>query len=170
MGLFNEKDRENGQISRRRSRTTLGPTGSIVPIARRVILGLWVGSLWTVGYVAAPTLFAVLDDRRLAGEIAGQLFFAETWLSLICATLIVLPEFTGDNRRTIFRLDNILVMICVAFVAGAEWGVRPLMDASRLADGSSGTGFAMWHGVAAGMYLWASLCGLLALWRSASGR
>ena len=142
----------------------------IVPIARQVVLSLWVGSLWTVGYLVVPMLFAVLDDRQLAGEIAGQLFFAETWLSLICAALILLPEFIIDIRRAILRPDNILVMLCVVLLAGAEWGVRPLMDASRLTDGSSGPDFAMWHGVAAGMYLWASLCGLLALWRSASGR
>lgn len=134
------------------------------------MLSLWAGSLWTVGYLAAPTLFAVLDDRRLAGEIAGRLFYAETWLSLICAALILLPEFIGDHRGAIFRLDNILVIVCVALLAGAEWGVRPLMDASRLADGGTGPDFAMWHGVAAGMYLWACLCSLLALWRSASGR
>ena len=133
----------------------------IFPVARRVVLSLWVGSLWTVGYLAAPTLFAVLDDRRLAGEIAGQLFFAETWLSLICAGLILLPEFFDDIRHAIFRPDNILVIICVVLLAGAEWGARPLMDASRIADGSGGPDFAMWHGVAAVLYLGASLCGLL---------
>lgn len=134
------------------------------------MLSLWVGSLWTVGYLVAPMLFAVLDDRRLAGEIAGHLFYAETWLSLICAALILLPEFIGGIRRAILQPDNILLIVCVVFLVGAEWGVRPLMDAARTADGSTGPDFAMWHGVAAGMYLLASLCGLLALWRSASGR
>ncbi len=126
-------------------------------------MSLWVGSLWTVGYLVVPMLFAVLDDRRLAGEIAGHFFYAETWLSLICAALILLPEFIGGIRRAFLQPDNILLIACVVFLAGAEWGVRPLMDAARTADGSAGPDFAMWHGVAAGMYLLASLCGLLAL-------
>ena len=146
----------------------MSPTG--FGVARGVVLSLWAGSLWTVGYLAAPTLFAVLDDRRLAGEIAGRMFYAETWLSLICAALILLPEFIGNLRRAIFRLDNILVIVCVVLLVGAEWGVRPLMDASRLADGSTGPDFAMWHGVAAGMYLCASIVALVLLWRSNSGR
>ncbi|MCH6572893.1 MAG: DUF4149 domain-containing protein [Proteobacteria bacterium] len=146
----------------------MSPTG--FGVARGVVLSLWAGSLWTVGYLAAPTLFAVLDDRRLAGEIAGRMFYAETWLSLICAALILLPEFIGNLRRAIFRLDNILVIVCVVLLVGAEWGVRPLMDASRLADGGTGPDFAMWHGVAAGMYLCASIVALVLLWRSNSGR
>ena len=146
----------------------MSPTG--FGVARGVVLSLWAGSLWTVGYLAAPTLFAVLDDRRLAGEIAGRMFYAETWLSLVCAALILLPEFIGNLRRAIFRLDNILVIVCVVLLVGAEWGVRPLMDASRLADGGTGPDFAMWHGVAAGMYLCASIVALVLLWRSNSGR
>jgi hypothetical protein len=137
--------------------------------ARQVVLSLWVGSLWTVGYLAAPTVFAVLADRHLAGEIAGQLFFAETWLSLICATFILVPDLVRDLRHAIFQTDNILVIMSVGLLAGMQWGVRPLIDASRLADGSTGPDFAMWHGVAAGMYLLASLSALLVLWRSASG-
>ena len=133
------------------------------------MLSLWVGSLWTVGYLAAPTLFAVLEDRHLAGEIAGQLFFAETWLSLICATFILAPDLIRNFRQAFFRVDNMLVILSVVFLAGMQWGVRPLVDASRLADGSTGPNFAMWHGVAAGMYLLASLSALLVLWRSASG-
>jgi hypothetical protein len=30
--------------------------------------------LWAVGYLAAPTLFATLSDRVLAGTIAASLF------------------------------------------------------------------------------------------------
>ena len=32
-----------------------------------VALTLWIGALWTVGYVVAPTLFSTLSDRALAG-------------------------------------------------------------------------------------------------------
>jgi len=39
-----------------------------------IVITLWVGALWAIGYLAAPTLFHVLDDRALAGKVAGQLF------------------------------------------------------------------------------------------------
>ncbi|HEX7634207.1 MAG TPA: DUF4149 domain-containing protein, partial [Noviherbaspirillum sp.] len=50
--------------------------------ARLLIATLWVGSLWTVGYLVAPTLFATLSDRALAGMIAGSIFRLEAWLSV----------------------------------------------------------------------------------------
>ena len=111
----------------------------------------------------------MLVDRHLAGQIAGQLFFTETWLSLICAAFILAPDLVRDLRNAIFKADNALVILSVVLMAGMQWGVRPLIDESRLADGSPGPDFAMWHGIAAAMYLAASISALLVLWRSASG-
>ena len=31
-------------------------------------LTLWVGGLWTIGYVVAPTLFSTLADRQLKAD------------------------------------------------------------------------------------------------------
>lgn len=40
----------------------------------------WVGSLWAIGYLAAPLLFAAQPDKQLAGTLAGQMF---TWVSYL---------------------------------------------------------------------------------------
>ena len=37
-----------------------------------IVITLWVGALWAIGYMAAPTLFHVLDDRALAGKLAAN--------------------------------------------------------------------------------------------------
>ncbi|MES2016126.1 MAG: DUF4149 domain-containing protein, partial [Pseudomonadota bacterium] len=50
--------------------------------ARLLLITLWAGSLWTIGYVVAPTLFATLHDRVLAGVIAGSMFTSQAWLSM----------------------------------------------------------------------------------------
>lgn len=49
---------------------------------------MWVGALWTTGLIVAPTLFATLSDRALAGTIAGNLFRVIAWLSLFCAAAL----------------------------------------------------------------------------------
>ena len=56
---------------------------------RILVATLWAGSLWTIGFVVAPTLFATLSDRVLAGNIAGSLFRVEAWLSIACAVLLL---------------------------------------------------------------------------------
>ena len=40
-------------------------------ITERILLTLWVGGLWSVGYLAVPVLFHGLNDRRLAGMVSG---------------------------------------------------------------------------------------------------
>ena len=39
-----------------------------------VLLALWVGGIFAVGYLVAPVLFAMLPDRSVAGLVAGHLF------------------------------------------------------------------------------------------------
>ena len=45
-------------------------------------LTLWVGGLWAIGYLVAPTLFATLADRQLAAMLAGKLFILIGWVGL----------------------------------------------------------------------------------------
>ncbi|MGH8187222.1 MAG: DUF4149 domain-containing protein, partial [Steroidobacteraceae bacterium] len=54
-------------------------------VVARVLAGLWAGSLLTICGIVAPTLFATLDDRRLAGEVAGRFFEIATWLGIAFA-------------------------------------------------------------------------------------
>ena len=57
-------------------------------VGERILLTLWVGGLWAIGYIAAPTLFAMLDDRKLAGALAGQMFHIISYIGLVCGTLL----------------------------------------------------------------------------------
>ncbi|NOX26610.1 MAG: DUF4149 domain-containing protein, partial [Gammaproteobacteria bacterium] len=43
-------------------------------LGERILLTLWVGGTWTVGYIVAPVLFKFLEaDRQLAGALAGEM-------------------------------------------------------------------------------------------------
>lgn len=137
--------------------------------ARLLIATLWVGSLWTVGYLVAPTLFAILDDRVLAGTIAGTLFRIEAWLSLVCAlAIIVLIKFAGadkDGKASKHLLGIAMAMLACTLIG--YFGLQPFMTALRAAAGSGGvmasaskTQFGILHGVASAFYLTQSLLGV----------
>jgi hypothetical protein len=141
----------------------------IVVRARLLIATLWVGSLWTLGYLVAPTLFATLPDRILAGTIAGSLFRVEAWLALACALLLTLLfgfRTADDNaplRKTLLRLT--LVMLLCTLIG--YFGIQPFMASLREAAGPGGvmssavkTQFGILHGVASGIYLIQSLLGV----------
>lgn len=137
--------------------------------ARLLIATLWVGSLWTVGYLVAPALFASLDDRVLAGTIAGTLFRIEAWLSLVCAlAIIVLIKFAGADKGG--KASKHLLGIAMAMLACTligYFGLQPFMTALRAAAGPGGvmdsaskTQFGILHGVASTFYLIQSVLGV----------
>ncbi len=129
---------------------------------RVLIATLWSGSLWAVGYIAAPTLFMTLDDKTLAGSIAGSLFRVEAWLSLYCgATLLILhvmrPPAIELRQRRIW-LALIIAMLACTLVG--YFGVQPMMAELRSVAGPNGVmesgarnQFALWHGVSSGIYM-----------------
>jgi len=135
------------------------------PVSLRVgeslIQTLWVGGLWTVGYIAAPTLFARLDDTRLAGSLAGDMFDIMAWISIACGLLLLFAESGSGRPAGIRRLRRWLISGMMTCLALGVWGLRPWMQAARLADGSPGDNFALLHGISAMFYLVASLSGIL---------
>ncbi len=135
--------------------------------ARLLVVTLWVGSLWTVGYLVAPTLFMTLHDRTLAGTIAGSLFHVEAWLSLVCGlALVVLIKSTSNEsqHRTVLRvIAGMLVCTLIGY-----FGFQPFMAALRESAGAAGVmasdakmQFGILHGAASVLYLIESLLGVV---------
>lgn len=137
--------------------------------ARLLVATLWVGSLWAIGYLVAPTLFATLPDRVLAGTIAGFLFRIEAWLSMISAiVLIALGKFGASDvdGKTNKRLQWLVVGMLACTLLG-YFGLQPFMTALRDAagpggvmDSSSKTQFGILHGIASVFYLVQSMLGV----------
>jgi hypothetical protein len=132
--------------------------------AERILLTLWVGGMWTTGYIVAPTLFAMLKDNKpLAGNIAGQLFTVMSFIGLACAVLLLIAAFTrAQNWWRDGRVITLLVMMLIILVG--QFVLQPMMaelKAAGIADGSSNAAqFGRLHGVASLLFLVNSLLGL----------
>lgn len=140
----------------------------MLPRARLLIATLWVGVLWTVGFVVAPTLFATLADRALAGTIAGSLFRIVAWLSLACAAVLLVMLLREEKRsaRPLFYLIAGMVLCTVAGYFGLQPAMASLreivhagaaVDAEQLAQARKH--FGILHGVSTGFYVIQSLLG-----------
>jgi hypothetical protein len=134
----------------------------ILPKVRLLVAALWAGSLWAVGYLVAPTLFATLSDRVLAGVIAGSLFHAMAMLSLGCGLAMLLllwrgtPGWDGKRRRTVLAFIVVMVLCTVA----SHFGLQPMMAELKAAaapggvmDAAAKSRFGMLHGVSSVIYL-----------------
>ncbi|MGE5650699.1 DUF4149 domain-containing protein [Noviherbaspirillum sp. UKPF54] len=134
--------------------------------ARLLIATLWAGSLWTIGYLVAPTLFATLDDKVLAGSIAGSLFRIEAWLSVFCATVLLAlaAGMTGPHSGKPGRRLSWIVAGMLACTVIGYFGLHPYMAALKEAVGPGGvmaadarTQFGILHGISSAFYLVQSL-------------
>lgn len=147
-------------------------SGSLVGGLRVLLVTLWVGSLWTVGYLAAPTLFATLPDRLLAGTIAGSLFRVEAWLSVACG-LSLLLLFLADRRFERRRSCIVLVVLMLVCVSVGYFGLQPFMAELRATAAANGgvmteaarARFGLLHGVASVIYLVQGLLGAVLVLR-----
>mgnify|MGYP003340094026 CR=1 FL=1 len=142
-----------------------------------VALTFWIGGMWAVGYVVAPTLFHSLADRAMAGMLAGKLF---TWMayvgigSAIYLLLFRLARFGGSAfKQSIFWL--VLTMLLIT-LAGEFW-VQPILEGLKgqalpqnVMESVFRDRFAAWHGVASVLYLIQSVLGVLLVWLHARSR
>lgn len=131
--------------------------------ARLLIACLWAGSLWTVGYLVAPTLFATLSDRVLAGSIAASMFRAEAWLSIACALALLLLLRWGMEEKQ-GRVLSRIALAMLACTLLSHFGLQPQMAALREAAGAGGVmegagkaRFGALHGVSSVIFLIQSL-------------
>jgi hypothetical protein len=125
----------------------------------RILLTLWVGSMWAIGYIAAPALFANLEDRALAGTLAGVLFEIVAYIGMLCAVLLLLSnQLRNPGRRLNWRAVVVLVMFVL--VLGGQFVVAPMIADMRAAGQVASSAFAWLHGVASLAYLINSLLGI----------
>ena len=144
----------------------------ILPGVRVLLVTFWVGSLWTVGYLAAPTLFATLPDRALAGSIAGSLFRVQAWVSVGCGLLLLLL-FLADRDFAKRRDCVVLVVLMLVCLSVGYFGLQPFMAALREAAVANGgvmteaarARFGVFHGMASVIYLLQSGLGVLLVLR-----
>lgn len=141
---------------------------------RLLIATLWAGSLWALGYIAAPTLFAVLPEPMLAGAVAGVLFRIEAWLSVSCAlALFGLLHWDGQVIQPHLRRTLLLLVLAMLLCTLAGYfGIQPFMAELRIAVGEGGVlegaaraRFGMLHGAASLFYLMQSLLAVALIWK-----
>ncbi len=139
-------------------------SGRFLPAVRTLLVTLWAGSLWTIGYLAAPVLFATLPDRMLAGSVAGSLFRVEAWLSVACGVLLLIG-FYRDREFAKRRDCMLLVAGMLCCLAVGYFGLQPFMAALKetaaanggVMDDAARSRFGLLHGVASLIYLLQSL-------------
>jgi hypothetical protein len=127
----------------------------------RTLLTFWVGGMWTAGFVVAPLLFAGLDDRALAGTLAGAVFGVMSTAGLACGAGLLVVDWLMRGQRRFFAWQTwVLVTMLVLTVLG-KFVLAPWIAQLRVAGLTESARFARAHGLASGVFVVNSLLGLV---------
>lgn len=142
--------------------------GALTDAVQRICVTLWVGSLWAIGYVAAPTLFHYLTDRALAGSLAGHLFAYVAYIGLGCGVYLLVYRLAnaglGAFRQGFFWIVLLMLLLAMA----GHFGIQPILGnlkeqalPRQVMESVFRDRFEVWHGVASGVFLLQSALGLV---------
>ena len=124
-----------------------------------LLAAFWWGSLTTIGFLVVPMLFAKLGNPAVAGNFAGQLFEAQSWIAIVCG-LVLLIHFrqkadAGFDAGTRTAIGLVLAALLLALL-------QQYVAAPRILARDN---LKFWHAVGSGMYLAQWACAGTLLWR-----
>ncbi len=132
-------------------------------ISERILLTVWIGGMWMVGFIVTPTLFHLITDRSLAGTIAGQLFNITAYIGLICGSLLLLNVLVYSSVRFYTNWRVWILMVMLILVAVGLFVITPMMSDIRDAGmpAVEKARFDLLHRSASVLFSITSLCGLV---------
>lgn len=125
-----------------------------------VLLTLLVGGLWAIGYVAVPVVFASLEDKSIAGMLAGRLFAIGGGLGMGAGVLLLLLGLLREQTAALKDWTWRGVAVLVALLAVVQFGLAPEITAARDAGLTNSANFKQLHQWASAIYMAASVLGL----------
>lgn len=136
-------------------------------------LVIWVGSIHALGAIAAPVLFSALDDKQLAGMLAGKMFTVGAWIGIAAGVYLLLHRLIRDGAAVFKSLFFWLVLIMWLLTLAGHFGIQPILEnlknqALPLAVMQSvfADRFSQWHGISRILWIIQAALGVILVWRS----
>jgi len=130
-----------------------------------LVLALWVGCMVGIGYIAAPVLFSALEDRQLAGMLAGKMFYLVMIVGMICGGLLLILRYRDDSIGLFKQWRGGLLVLMMLCVAGSMFVLQPMIadvKALGLVEGSAAAKkFGMLHGISSLVYMVSTVSGCI---------
>jgi len=139
-----------------------------------LVVTLWVGSLWAIGGIAAPTLFKVIPTTYLAGQVAGKMFTLVAYVGMASAAYLLIHRILRSGMGA-FKQGFVWIVIAMLLITLlGHFGIQPVIasikaQAAMPADMMQGVfadRFRTWHGIASIAYLLECLLGIALVLRA----
>lgn len=137
-----------------------------------IIITLWVGALWTTG-MSAYVLFDSLQDKQMAGMLAGKLFNVVSYIGLGSAFYLLIQRLIQYGTAALKQAFFWAVVVMLLLVLAGHFGIQPILESLKsqalpadVMQSVFADRFRNWHGVASMAYLFECLLGLVVVLKS----
>jgi len=117
----------------------LGIALQIAAFIEILLLGVWLGSMMFFSFGVAPSAFAVLPTRELAGMVVTSTIPKIEVLGLVIGPLLILSQAGSWNARHssngVRTLKLLLIFVMIAAAALSRFWVSPALVSLRAAMG-----------------------------------
>ena len=124
-----------------------------------IIIALWAGALWTSG-LNAYLLFDTLEDKQMAGMLAGKLFTIVSYIGMGSAFYLLIQRLVQYGTAALKQGFFWAVLVILLLVLAGHYGIQPVLESlkaqalpSDVMQSVFADRFRNWHGVASVAYL-----------------
>jgi hypothetical protein len=136
-----------------------------------VIITLWVGALWTTG-ISAYVLFDSLQDKQMAGMLAGKLFNVVTYIGFGSAFYLLIQRLFQYGTAALKQAFFWAVLVMLLLVLAGHFGIQPILESLKsqalpadVMQSVFADRFRNWHGIASMAYLLECLLALVLVFK-----
>jgi len=112
---------------------------NVLAFTEMLLLSVWLGSMIFFSFAVAPSAFAVLPSRELAGRMVTSTIGKVEMLGLVIGPLLILTQVAswrgGDSSNTINILKTLLILVMIAAAALSHFWISPAMVSLRASMG-----------------------------------
>ena len=132
-----------------------------------IIIALWAGALWTTG-ISAYVLFDSLQDKQMAGMLAGKLFTVVSYIGMVSAFYLLIQRLMQDGTAALKQAFFWVVFLMLLLILAGHFGIQPILAGLKaqalpadVMQSVFADRFRTWHGVASVAYLLECLLALV---------
>jgi hypothetical protein len=120
---------------------------------------LWLGGTVLIGFVAVPVIFASINDRVLAGMVAGEIFTILRYISIGIMVALVLLQTRYRNMLKQWA-GRLLIVILLLLLLDQFW-LHPAMVELKANGLAKSERFAQMHHTASTLFSINALLGIV---------
>lgn len=132
-----------------------------------IVITLWVGALWATG-LNAYLIFDTLQDKQLAGNLAGKLFTIVSYIGMVAGFYLLIQRLLDYGTVALKQSYFWAAFAMLLLVLAGHFGIQPILAQLKTAalpndvmHSVFANRFGAWHGVASIAYLLECLLGFV---------